>query len=227
MSETTAPAVQTAHCGCGCGEDLNPKSSFRQGHDQRLVSKVASMIVDDGGDLRHYPFMAEWSGMEDFQLADLGNDRDIQDQIDRVTAAVGRRFSDALATKTNAACHRAWELAGKKTALQAERAAKKAAVANRKPAAKVAKPTPKAKAAKKTTVDEIQDQLVGLDASTETGFAGAAPKLYLGAQVNAKVGRWVKEAIVHGMNQAGKVTAVKYRDARGNEKTTDKFTLVD
>lgn len=44
--------------------------------------------------------------------------------------------------------------------------------------------------------------------------------------LRVKIGRWTYEAEVHGMSQSGKVTAVRYTDKQGNEKTTDKFTLV-
>lgn len=51
----------------------------------------------------------------------------------------------------------------------------------------------------------------------------------LGDEIKVKVGRHEYFARIHGMNQAGKVTAVAYRTKADpeTEKTTERFTIVD
>jgi hypothetical protein len=74
------------------------------------------------------------------------------------------------------------------------------------------------------TLDEIPE---AVPAST-VGQVVRGPGLTTGGPVQVKIGRWTYDATVHGMNQAGKVTAVLYFDKNGNEKvaTEGKFTLV-
>lgn len=75
---------------------------------------------------------------------------------------------------------------------------------------------------------------VARDASREAPVAPTPediepePEGYVtGATIRVKVGRWERAAFVHGMNQAGKVTAVRYTDASGNEKVTERFTVLE
>jgi hypothetical protein len=99
-SETTAPKT----CGCWCGEPLAGKSTFRQGHDQRLVSRLAHELV--GGALSP-------EAKSGLKLTSWDESGDIQDRIDELTAAVGRIYSAGLASKVNSAAMRRWEKAGK------------------------------------------------------------------------------------------------------------------
>jgi hypothetical protein len=54
-------------------------------------------------------------------------------------------------------------------------------------------------------------------------------RLLPGDEVKVKIGRHERYARIHGMNQAGKVTAVRYTTAKDPEKelVTDKFTILD
>lgn len=99
---TETPAARS--CGCWCGEPLTGKGTFRQGHDQRLVSRLATELVE--GVLS--PEAKRGLGLAKWDEAD-----DIQNRIDELTAAVGRVYSAGLATKVNSAAMRRWEKAGK------------------------------------------------------------------------------------------------------------------
>jgi hypothetical protein len=54
----------------------------------------------------------------------------------------------------------------------------------------------------------------------------AEPRVDLGTAVRVKVGRHEYDAAVHGMSQAGKVTAVRYAVKSGEEKVTERFTIL-
>lgn len=221
MAKQTETQTTFPLCADRCGQTVSTaKATFLQGHDQRLVSRLAREVTVDhlSDDMKAVLNLTDWDEQSD-----------IQERINALVAATQTRFSPALASKVERAAHRAWDLSVKRGNTEARKAQR------------AAKPRPQGKAAKKaTTVDEIQDQLVGLDASTETGFAGGPAKstvgqiargkgITMGAPVKAKIGRWTYDAFVHGMNQSGKVTAVSYQDKKDNEKIAHegKFTLVD
>lgn len=202
----TKPA-ETRQCACWCGQSVAPKSTFRQGHDQKLVGLVAYMVVDGG-------FTNEW--VEYLQLPTEIDGQDIQERIDQLTAAVGKMFSEGLARKVDRAAMRAWQDAGKKgLAVVAEQM----------------KATPEAVA--RETVDVDRAVAIAEDLATKSPMPleqveadYAAPAL--GASIRVKVGRWERDAIVHGMSQAGKVTAIRYTNGDGKEvvRTDGKFKIL-
>jgi hypothetical protein len=99
---TEAPAARL--CGCWCGEQLAGKSTFRQGHDQRLVSRLAHELVEG---------VLSPEAQTGLKLMNWEEANDIQHRIDELTAAVGRVYSAGLASKVNSAAMRRWEKAGK------------------------------------------------------------------------------------------------------------------
>lgn len=205
MPKTTETA-NLPQCADLCGMAVNsPKSIFLQGHDQRLVSVLARKVAG----LEHLP--AEY--VELLGLESYDESGDIQARINEVSAAVGRRFSPALAAKADAAMMRFWALGEKRAAAAAAKAERQNAP----------KPERKPRAAKTEAPAPADDA----PAST-VGTVKRAAGVTMGSPVKAKIGRWVKDAFVHGMNQKGSVTAVSYTDKNGNDKvaTEGKFTLV-
>lgn len=101
---TTTPEtpVELPICLCGCGKPVKySKSMFLQGHDQRLVSKLAFELVE-----------AELSDQtkKTLQFTSKWNEGvDIQDRISLVTKQVEARFSTGLAAKVHRAAMRRWE----------------------------------------------------------------------------------------------------------------------
>lgn len=280
MTDKTATAEAVApnpYCADGCGSRVNsPKATFRQGHDQRLISDLSSRVVD--GEMG--PFQRGLLGLVDnpkTTVADefyYGETDDIQHRINTINAAIAYRFSVGLAGKFTSAAMAKWEKHGRKTAREQaklerakERAAKtptKAAATktvlrhlneadeNGRPlgasftlddrddfwAAVAAHLTAEvgAETLKAADSDAIYQVFAsGLAAAEQppakiTGSGktvGQPVKNLRGTKVKVKIGRWTYDATVVGMNQAGKVTAVEYIDKKGEEKTTDRFKLVD
>lgn len=221
-SETAPPAQpKTAReCACGCGETV--ARTFKQGHDQRLISLLASDIV----------YHDVWSGR---CLGILKGDRvkwDIQDKINEVSSYVSAKLSAGLAAKFEAAASRAWEqekVKSNREAAKARRAEEKAAkpkrvrkagaepVATSSEEAEVAKPT--LKVVKPTATNDDVD----------AAEAASSPTSKLGQPIKVRVGQGkrVRTATVTGMNQAGKVTAVTVTTAgKDSVKTEGQFTIV-
>src|SRR5690349_17291892 len=98
-NKTTEPEAPTsAVCKCGCGESV--ERSFKQGHDQRLISKLASDLVH--GDV--------WGGTAAGILKEKEVRTDIQARINKVRDYMAAKLSEPLALKFENAAHRAWEL---------------------------------------------------------------------------------------------------------------------
>lgn len=195
---TTQPAEAPRQCACWCGQPISAKSTFRQGHDQRLVGLVAEMVVDGG-------FTNEW--VEYLQLPTEIDDQDIQVRVNHLSDAIAKKFSEGLARKAAGAAMRAWERHGKiqtKHEVDAE--------------------------ASVLEVEAVAQERTGelrVDAYDEQGHATPA----LGAPIRVKVGpRWEYNATVHGMNQSGKVTAVRYVPRSGKVQskiaTEGQFTII-
>lgn len=257
-------ATPKQYCADGCGARVgNPKSTFLQGHDQRLVSRLAIEVVEDTA-------LSEFARTL-LTLTDYRDSDDIQARIDQVHARVILRFSVGLGDKFNSAAMRRWELYGRKTERAAQKALK-AAAPKRTRKTKRADATTAVSTALQTDAPNSSDPVgvsftmsslteyrkqatawlgdksevtsADLDNADWTeiyeyfkGFAQvdeAAPESTVGqeivnlrgTEVQVKIGRWEYTAVVHGMNQRGKVTAVEYTDKKGETKTTDKFTLV-
>jgi hypothetical protein len=189
--KATKTETGTDTCRCGCGETVNPKRFFRQGHDQRLISKLAADVVTGTG-----------TGLGILQ----SGEQDIQYRIDRVTEYVSTKLSEALGRKFHSAAMNAW-------ANENKRAAKQAPV----------EPTDRDRQVAESILalsDQDDDNLSAADprelpdeaSETQTNYA-------LGAPVKVKVGRYTYDGFVHGMNQSGKVTAVRYTNKAGKEHT--------
>jgi hypothetical protein len=179
------------HCACSCGQPVSPKSTFRQGHDQKLVGLVAYMVVDGG-------FTNKW--VEYLQLPTEIDGQDIQERIDQLTAAIGKMFSEGLARKVDRAAMRAWQDASK------------------------------TKTAKSPSALE-SEVFAQVDAERDERNDELAAEAVLGAPIRVKVGpRWEYDATVHGMNQSGKVTAVRYVPRSGKVRSKiaieGQFTIV-
>jgi hypothetical protein len=182
MTETTA-TTKPVTCACLCGESVGPKSTFRQGHDQRFISLLARETVD--GTLAN-------ARVAQLQLPTEVDGQDIQERINVTGNAVSKFFSDALRFKFDSAVARRWDKVVKDSQPKPERKTKKKSESNE-------------------GTEQVQDEA-----------------LTLGASIKVKVGRWTYDATVHGMNQAGKVTAVRYYDKNDKEfvKPEGKFKIV-
>lgn len=223
MTETkTTATTETRGCACGCGEPV--ERTFKQGHDQKLVSKLAADVVHG----------SYWDGRCMGILKRVDDKADMEIRINKVSAYVGSKLSEALATKFDSAARRQWDIAvtGK------ERADAKAA----RRAENAAKP----KRAKKTEViesgaaqvaSEIKNDRVGKvvtatasndDVDAEEASASPNGQIKPGDSVRIKAGKRTRTATVRGMNQAGKVTAVAFMNA-GKEvvKTEGQFEIVN
>lgn len=115
------PVAAPKHCLCGCGELVNPKRNFKQGHDQRLVATLARNLVEDGGSKFGFD-----------QLPDAWTTDDLAERITRAGRVVGDKYSDGLVSKFESA---AGNLAKKETARRT-RETRKAAKAAEKATAK-------------------------------------------------------------------------------------------
>ena len=189
------PAAAKA-CACGCGEMV--VRMFKQGHDQRLVSNLAVDLVDGTG-----------TGLGIIPKKRASDD--IQSRIDEVTDYVSKKLSPALAAKVNRAAMVRWDRALRnKKAAEAKASKPARATKNPKPAAPVEQPQgPR----------HPVDPMAGLDGEPTEDAPLATDGYGLGAAVKVKVGRYVYDGTVAGMNQAGKVTAVNYVNKAGNERT--------
>jgi hypothetical protein len=217
-----------AYCADGCGNRVgSAKSTFLQGHDQRLISDLSFRVV--GGEMGAFQRALLSLILRD-KVAESGeyyyeeND-DIMDRINAVSAAMAVRFSSPLADKFTSAAMAKWEKAGRQT----ERAAQKALriAEGKKP--RVRKPKAPKDDPKDLAVTPAGTRLQNADGSPieSASTVGQEVQNLRGTTVKAKIGRWTYDAVVIGMSQAGKVTAVEYTDKKGEEKTTDRFTLVD
>jgi hypothetical protein len=184
-------------CGCTCGEPVSAKATFRQGHDQKLIGKLAAAAVDPQAYLTN-------ELVQRLQLPTEAEDPklDIQTRIDHVSDAMAKHYSDALTAKYVYAAGVAWDKA----------------VRNKK----TAPVTPKSIGQPNATPAASKTKNERTEAREERTEPVA------GAEVRIKVGRHAYDATVHGMNQAGKITAVRYYTPGGHEmvKTEGQFTLV-
>ena len=100
-AKTPTPDASTSTCACGCGETV--ERTFKQGHDQRLISLLAQDLV----------YASVWNGTcaKILKVADRKND--IQDNLDKVSAYISTKLSPGLAAKFESAAHRQWKLQGK------------------------------------------------------------------------------------------------------------------
>jgi hypothetical protein len=218
-TEQTADVEVTPHpyCADGCGARVgSAKSTFLQGHDQRLISDLSFRVVD--GEMG--PFQRALLGLVDgkpttgeFRYAE---ESDIMDRINAIDAAVAARFSVALAAKFTSAAMAKWAKWGKR---QEREAAKAERAANPKPKRTRA---PRAKAATEPT-----EPAPAIETDTTKNTVGQPIENLRGTTVKVKVGRWTYDATVVGMNQAGKITAVEYLNKKDEPTTTDRFKLVD
>jgi sRNA-binding protein len=201
-AKTKAPA-ETRGCACGCGESV--ERVFRQGHDQRLISKLASDLVY--GDI--------WNGRCMGILKGAAVRDDIQTRIDTVAEYMRAKLTEGLAAKFEKAAARAWELEKTKDERAAAKAARKAeAAAKPKRAKKDATPSEEAGDAPKPARKPRNTKPVASNADVDALDAvepEVAVQAQPGQEIRVKIGKRTINATVRGMNQAGKVTAVAYR----------------
>jgi hypothetical protein len=223
-STTEAPAVpvpaRDVQCACGCGESV--ARTFKQGHDQVLISKLSSDLVY--GDV--------WGGTAAGILKKTEVGTDIQDRINKVAEYMRAKLTEALATKFENAVARTWELEKSRTERDAAKAARKAeAAAKPKRATKAATPSEEAGDAPKPARKPRNTKPVATnaDVDAEEAAADAATNGHkLGATVKVKIGKAarLRTATVTGMNQAGKVTAVTIKTGDRETVKTDGFVVV-
>jgi sRNA-binding protein len=214
---TTAATTESAVCRCGCGAPV--ERTFKQGHDQRLISKLAEDLV----------YGSIWDGKCMGILKGAQVRADIQERINIVRDRVASGISESLASKFANAASRAWELQKSKDERAAAKAERKAALA-----AKPAKKTTKAEAADApkpprkpmntkpvATNDDVDAEEEKL--ATVTPLVGPQP----GSSIRVRIGKRVRNATVRGMNQSGKVTAVALQNGKTEVvKTEGQFEVV-
>jgi hypothetical protein len=206
--QATPTTTEFPPCACKCGESTkSTKARFLQGHDAKLISKLAQDVVIGSG-----------RGLNIIPKARAN--ADIQVRIDEVTEYVRAKLSPALATKFHNAAMTLWANETGRTeraAAKAERASAKASKpARAKAAAKVAGPVAVAE------VDPADD-----DNAPSASDVTETPAGGLGAPVRIRVGRYEYDGTVHGMSQAGKITAVQYTNKAGNSKVaTSGFRVI-
>lgn len=203
-------APETHGCACGCGEQV--ERTFRQGHDQRLISLLAEDVV----------YSSVWDGKCMGILKGTAVRADQQEKINLVATYMRAKLTDALAVKFERAAARQWELQkGRDERADAKEARKAAAAAKPKKAAKKADETPAARADLKIVKPTASnDDIVDEDVPNANGVV-------LGAQVKVRVGKRVRNAKVTGMSQLGKVTAVTFQNAgKDVVKTGEEFEIV-
>lgn len=102
--------IEFTKCGCGCGEDIGGKATFRQGHDARMVSQlVAAVVGQDAGARRNKqanPVVPPVFTKDEAEMA-VGP-HDIQDRITRTVKAVEAHFGSKLAAKADSAMMNGW-----------------------------------------------------------------------------------------------------------------------
>lgn len=215
----TAAADTSKTCACGCGAPVERR--FKQGHDQRLVSNLAS-------DLVHADV---WDGKCMGILKGAAVRADIQERINTVTRYVRENLTDALATKVYNAAMRAWELEKTRDEKAAAKEAKRKAAADKpKRERKSGKATPSeeagdAPAARKliTKATASNDDVDAAEAEMDDNTAGG---LALGSGIRVLIGKRKRNAKVHGMNQAGKVTAIALTTNGKETVRTEGFTVL-
>lgn len=216
MAKTTAATTaEPAVCRCGCGAPVD--RMFKQGHDQKLISKLAEDLV----------YASVWDGKCMGILKGASVRADIQERINLVEARIATGISDSLAAKFVRAAQRAWELEKAKT--------DRAAVKNERKAAKAAKPAPKkvAKAAvAHATAGTAELKLVKPTATNDDvdaeEAAADASGFKPGDSIRVKIGKRSRNATVRGMNQAGKVTAVALQNGdKEVVKTEGQFEVIN
>lgn len=248
------PQAKAPTCGCLCGENVNPRSIFRQGHDQRMIGELALRVAE--GSLTNL-----W--VERLQLPTEVDDNDIQERINLTSAAVAKFFSDALARKFTVAAHNRWDALVRKSqpkgARQPQVKVEKASESEERKFARASGlDLPKKSVEHPGTGETVDLAETGRKVTEQNRTAGAVKvpsaaaiaseiknarmlerqaaeanskeeyAVVLGAPIKVKVGRWEYDATIHGMSQAGKVTAVRYDSAGGKEivKTEGQFTIV-
>jgi ATPase subunit of ABC transporter with duplicated ATPase domains len=225
-TETPAPKpAEAKNCACGCGESV--ARTFKQGHDQILISRLASDIV----------YADQWGGTCAGIIKKTEVSADIQVRIDKVAAYMRGKLTDALAAKFVRAADRAWELEktrDEREAAKAKRKSDREAAAAAKKAAKAATPSEEAGSAPKPARKPRNTKPVATNADVDAieaegeAAAEAATGPTLGATVKVKVGKAarLRTATVTGMNQAGKVTAVTIKTGDREVVKTDGFEVV-
>lgn len=118
MTETTKTQSAASRCACGCSREIASRSTFAQGHDARMVSLAVHDLVHGGAGGDYLGFLAETG---------THPSTDIQDRMDRVAAAIARRFSPELSAKYVGAAHTAWAKWTARTEKSEKKAAKKEA----------------------------------------------------------------------------------------------------
>jgi hypothetical protein len=219
----TQKAVAQPHpCACGCGAEV--LRTFKQGHDQKLISNLASDIV----------YSDVWDGKCMGILKGAAVRGDIQERINTVSQYMSAKLSEPLAAKFEKAVARAWELektrdarlAAKETRKK-EREQKTANSRAAKAAKKAAEPTepkpprkPMATTAKMTNEDVDKAEAAADKQESTNGYKP-------GATIKIKAGKRTRNATVRGMSQSGKVTAVAFMNA-GKEvvKQDGEFEIV-
>lgn len=238
-TRTTAPkpdASAAATCACGCGETV--ERTFKQGHDQRLISYLAS-------DLVHADV---WAGTCANILKKSEVRDDIQARMDKVSKYVAEKLSPGLAAKFVSAAHRQWEAQKNKDAKAAKKPVHKrpqrktsgqkavdaamAARENATPSEEAGDAIVPSAAARKAS--EVKNSRVGkvvtptaTNDDVDQAEAEADGKIGLGVTVRAKIGRVVKDATVVAMNQSGKATVLEYSGRGGKPARTEKFEIVN
>lgn len=239
-TKTASTETRESTCRCGCGEPVT--RLFKQGHDQRLVSLLASDLV----------YLDVWDGRCLGILTKSDAKTDIQGRIDKVVGYVRVKLSEALGTKVYNAAMRAWELEKTRDQRAAAKAERKAA-ANAKP--KRARKTSGQRAVDAATKGSVPSEVAGdapeagavpadksrvgrvvtatasnadVDAAEAAMEEAATNGAVMGQAIKVKVGKRSRTAYVHGMNQAGKVTAVRLVTSGVESiKTEGQFTIVN
>lgn len=169
--DTPVDLVFPGGCACGCGEAVAPKRQFRQGHDQRLIGKLAA-ASSVGKQIR-------WTSAEAGEL------------VGDAMAYGARVFSDFGMAKLARACGVATTAAHG--------------------------PVP-------PTPEQQTDDSLNTPVAADSYTAALVP----GDEIKVKIGRHERFARIHGMNQAGKVTAVRYTTVKEptKETITEKFIII-
>lgn len=218
MAKTATTAETSKTCACGCGEPV--VRLFKQGHDQRLVSNLASDLVH----------MDVWDGkcMGILKGAIVRGDQ--QEKIDRVTAYVREKISDGLAAKVWSAAMRTWDLQKNKDAKEAAKAERKAAAAAKPKRTAKAKAAPSEEAGSAREPKLITKAVASnadVDAAEAAADTNSGGTYTTGQGIRVLIGKRKRNATVHGMNQAGKVTAIALVNGGKEQIKTDGFQIVN
>lgn len=195
----TIKGTEFAGCGCECGQVVNGKSAFKQGHDARMVSFATYAVVADG----KAPANFDHELVAQF-VRQLNGDQDIQERIDSVTTAIEVRFSSALATKFhNAAMNRWADGASSSTKAQlraVKRADKKAAKMSKEQLDTVVAELNEAEQMQIAAVEQLAtEQLATVEPQNtplpvaEADFEWSEEEANV--QGSVKIGRWAYDAL--------------------------------